>query len=69
MKQSILLITCILGALSLSNCLFLANKSSEAMSDSDNSAVSDTGQGIQKGLAPVNKAKDDAVDAVKGAFD
>ena len=39
------------------------------MAKEDNETVRKTGQTIQKGLAPINRAKDKAVDAVKDAVD
>jgi len=39
------------------------------MAEGDNDAVRKTGETIQKGVKPINKAKDDAIDAVKDAVD
>jgi hypothetical protein len=73
MTKHILTIAAAAGTLALSSCISLAiwgaDEGSQAMEDSDNSAVSQTGETIQKGVKPIKKAKDDAVDAVKDAVD
>lgn len=73
MKRSILALVVAALSLPLTSCIGLAlwgaDEGSQAMEDSDNSAVSKTGGTIQKGVKPIKKAKDDAVDAVKDAVD
>lgn len=73
MKNTLLTIAIAVGSFSLNSCigaaLWGADKGSEAMEEADNSAVRQTGETIQKGLAPINRAKDNAVDAVKDAVD
>lgn len=71
--KSILSIAAAAGTLTMTSCISLAlwgaDEGSQAMEDSDNSTVSQTGGAIQKGVKPIVKAKDDAVDAVKDAVD
>ena len=73
MKKTILIIAAAAGTLTLSSCVGLAlwgtNKGSQAMAEGDNTTVRKTGETIQKGLKPINKAKDKAVDAVKDTVD
>ncbi|MEK6232872.1 MAG: hypothetical protein N2A42_13580 [Luteolibacter sp.] len=73
MKNIILTIVAATGTLALNSCigaaLWGADKGSEAMEEGDNATVRKTGETIQKGLAPINRAKDSAVDAVKDAVD
>lgn len=73
MTQSILTLAAVAGTLAMTSCISLAlwgaDEGSQAMENSDNSAVSETGGAIQKGVKPIVKAKDDAVDAVKDAVD
>lgn len=73
MKKIILLSVAGVATLSLTNCIGLAVKGadegSQAMSKNDNEVISGTGDTIQKGVQPINEAKDGVVDAVKGAFD
>ena len=73
MKKTLLALAAITPALALTSCISLAlwgaDEGSQAMEDSDNSTVSKTGETIQRGVQPIKKAKDDAVDAVKDAVD
>lgn len=73
MKKIILTIAAAAGTLALTSCISLAlwgaDKGSQGMEKSDNAAVRKTGQTVQKGVTPIKKAKDDAVDAVKDAVD
>jgi len=73
MKNIILTITAATFCLTLTSCvgvaLWGADKGSQAMAEEDNETVRKTGQTIQRGLAPINEAKDKAVDAVKEAVD
>lgn len=73
MKNTILSLVAATGTLALTGCISLAiwgaDEGSQAMEGSDNRAVSKTGETIQKGVKPIKKAKDDAVDAVKDAVD
>jgi hypothetical protein len=73
MKKIIISIVAIAGTLSLTNCVGLAVKGadegSQIMAQDDNELISGTGKTIQKGVQPINEAKDDMVDAVKGAFE
>lgn len=73
MKKTLLAIAAMTGALTLNSCISLAlwgaDEGSQAMEDSDHSTVRKTGQTIQKGIKPINEAKEDAIDAVKDAVD
>ena len=73
MKKTILMLAAAAGTLSLSSCIGLAlwgaNEGSEAMAEGENTTVRKTGETIQKGLKPINEAKEEAVDAVKDAVD
>ena len=73
MTKTILTITATIGILALSSCIGLAVKGadagSERMEESDNTAISETGEVIQKGVKPISDATDAAVDAVKDAVD
>ena len=73
MKNPILIIAAAAGALSLTSCVGLAVKGadegSQLMEKNDNDIVSDTGKTIQKGVQPINEAKNDVVDAVKDVFE
>ena len=74
MKKTILLtIAATAGTLSLTNCVGLAVKGadegSQLMAQDDNAIVANTGKTIQKGVKPINEAKDDVVDAVKDVFE
>ena len=73
MKKTILMTAAAAGTLSLSSCIGLAlwgaDEGSQAMAKDDNTAVQKTGETIQKGIKPINNAKDKAVDAVKDAVD
>lgn len=73
MKKTILTIAAAAGTLSLTNCVGLAIKGadegSQLMAQGDNDIVADTGKTIQKGVKPINEAKDDMVDAVKDVFE
>ena len=73
MKNIILTLIAVSGILTLNSCvgvaLWGADKGSEQMESSGNSSVRKTGKTIQKGLAPINRAKDKAVDAVQDAVD
>ena len=73
MRKTILTIAAAAGTFALTSCVGLAlwgaNEGSEAMAEGDNTTVKKTGETIQKGLKPINKAKDEAVDAVKDAVD
>ena len=72
--KKIILLSLAGGAtLFLTNCIGLAVKGadegSQAMSKNDNEVISGAGDTIQKGVQPINEAKDGVVDTVKGAFD
>ncbi|MEP4077989.1 hypothetical protein [Haloferula sp.] len=73
MKKALLTIAAVTGTLAMTSCISLAlwgaDEGSQAMENSDSSGVSKTGETIQKGVKPINKAKDDAIDAVKDAVD
>ena len=73
MKNIVLTFAAATALFTLNSCvgaaLWGADKGSEAMAKEDNETVRKTGQTIQKGLAPINRAKDKAVDAVKDAVD
>lgn len=73
MKKAILTVAAAAGTLTLSSCIGLAlwgaDEGSQAMAEGDNTTVRKTGETIQKGIKPINKAKDEAVDAVKDAVD
>jgi len=73
MKTTLLALAAVSATLALTSCFSLAlwgaDEGSQAMENSDNSAVSETGGAIQKGVKPIVKAKDDTVDAVKDAVD
>lgn len=73
MTKTILTIATATGTLALTSCFSLAlwgaDEGSQAMSEGDNTAVRKTGETIQKGVKPINKAKDNAIDAVKDAVD
>ncbi len=73
MKKTILTIAATTGTLALTSCISLAlwgaDEGSQAMAEGDNTTVRKTGETIQKGVKPIKKAKDDAVDAVKDAVD
>lgn len=57
------------GAVALNGCISLADKGSQAMAEQDNTAVQNTGKTIQKGVKPIQEAKNDVIDAVKDAVD
>ena len=73
MTKTILTIAVATGTLALTNCISLAlwgaDEGSQSMAEQENTTVRKTGETVQKGVKPINKAKDNAVDAVKGAFD
>ena len=73
MKTTLLTLAAATGTLALTSCVSLvlrgADKGSQAMAEGDNDAVRKTGETIQKGVKPINKAKDDAIDAMKDAVD
>lgn len=73
MKKIIFTVAATISTLALTNCAGLAIKGadegSQLMVKDDNSVISNTGKTIQKGVKPINKAKDEAVDAMKDAFD
>ena len=73
MTKPLLTLAAAIGTLAFTSCISLAiwgaDKGSQGMEKSDNEAVSKTGETIQRGVKPIKKAKDDAVDAVKDAVD
>ncbi|WP_018969352.1 hypothetical protein [Rubritalea marina] len=73
MKSTLLTLFSLACITALSSCVGLAVKGadegSKAMEKHDNEVVSDTGEAIQKGVKPINDAKDSVVDAVKDAMD
>lgn len=73
MKKTILTIAAAAGTLALTSCISLAlwgaDEGSQARAEGENTTVGMTGETIQKGVQAINKAKDDAIDAVKDAVD
>lgn len=73
MKKTLLAMAAAAATLALNSCISLAlwgaDEGSQAMEKSDNAAVKKTGNTIQKGVRPIQEAKDDAIDAVKDAVD
>jgi hypothetical protein len=69
MKKVLISIVALVATLSFTSCVRIADAGSQRMTQHDNEVVSDTGRTIQKGVQPINEAKDDMVDAVKDVME